>query len=143
MVKIMKTKDIIMKLSKLSKKALKHNEMPVSAIIVKDNKIIASAYNKKNISNCCFYHAEILCILKASKKLKKWNLNGCILYVVLEPCDMCKRVIEESRIDIVYYFLAKGNITNKYNKTKYEQLYGCECEFFKENIKNFFEILRK
>ena len=130
-------------LYKLALKAYKKNEMPVSAILVKDNKIISKAYNRKNISNNPLYHAEILCLQKGYKKLKRWNLNDCTLYVSLEPCSMCKLLIEESRIDHVYFFLNKGKNNNKYTKTQYEQMYVFETEKFKKLIDKFFEKLRK
>ena len=130
-------------LLELSKKALKKTEVPISAILVKDNKIISKAYNKKNIINNPLMHAEVICLQKAYKKLKRWNLNDCILYVSLEPCDMCKKIIEESRIDQVYYILEKGKITNKYRKTKYEQLYTINNLCFKQLIDDFFKKIRK
>ena len=130
-------------LYKLALKAYKKNEMPVSAILVKNNKIIAKAYNRKNISNNPLYHAEILCLQKGYKKLKRWNLNDCSLYVSLEPCDMCKILIEESRIDQVYFLLNKGKNNNKYTKTKYEQMYANEGEKFKKLIDKFFKKIRK
>ena len=130
-------------LYKLALKAYKKNEMPVSAILVKNNKIIAKAYNRKNISNNPLYHAEILCLQKGYKKLKRWNLNDCSLYVSLEPCDMCKMLIEESRIDQVYFLLNKGKNNNKYTKTIYEQMYANEGEKFKKLIDKFFKKIRK
>lgn len=130
-------------LYKLALKAYKKNEMPVSAILVKNNKIIAKAYNRKNISNNPLYHAEILCLQKGYKKLKRWNLNDCSLYVSLEPCDMCKMLIEESRIDQVYFLLNKGKNNNKYTKTQYKQMYNKQREKFKKLIDKFFENLRK
>ena len=105
-------------LLKLAKKAYKKNEVPISCILVKENTIISKSYNKKNIKNNPLLHAEIICLQKGYKKLKRWNLNDCVLYVTLEPCDMCRRIIEESRISNVYYVLEKGNVTNKYKKTK-------------------------
>ncbi len=130
-------------LYKLATKAYNKNEMPVSAILVRNNKIIAKAYNRKNINNNPLYHAEILCLQRAYKKLKRWNLNDCTLYVSLEPCNMCKMLIEESRIDQVYYLLNKGKNSNKYTKTKYEQMYVVGDEKFKNLINKFFENLRK
>lgn len=130
-------------LYKLATKAYNKNEMPVSAILVRNNKIIAKAYNRKNINNNPLYHAEILCLQRAYKKLKRWNLNDCTLYVSLEPCNMCKMLIEESRIDQVYYLLNKGKNSNKYAKTKYEQMYVVGDEKFKNLINKFFENLRK
>jgi len=130
-------------LLKLSKKAYKKNEVPISCVLVKNNEIISKAYNKKNIKKNPLLHAEIICLQKAYRKLKRWNLNDCVLYVSLEPCDMCKKIIEESRIKSVYYILKKGNITNKYTKTKYEQTYTMHKENYKELIDNFFKKLRK
>ena len=129
-------------LYKLAKKASKKNDIPVSAIIVKDNKIIAKAYNKKNIKQNPLYHAEILCLIKAYKKLKRWNLNDCNMYVSLEPCNMCKELISESRINKVYYILSKGKITNKYDKTVYEQMYDNGKESFQQLINECFNKLR-
>lgn len=133
---------IIKKLYKLALKAYKKNEVPVSAIIVKKNRIISKAYNKKNISNNAFFHAEIICLQRAYKKLKSWNLSGCTMYVSLEPCNMCKEVIQNSRIDKVIYILSKGKITNEYKNTKYEQMY-VKNVFFRELIDNFFKKIRK
>lgn len=140
----MNIKEIEKELLKLSDKAYKRNEMPVSAILVDSRgKIISKAYNKKNIKKNVLYHAEILCLMKAFKKLKRWNLNDCTLYVSLEPCNMCKEVIEEARINKVFYILNKGNITNKYKKTTYEHMYGVNSDNFDKYVKNFFNFLRK
>lgn len=84
-------------------KALQEDEVPVGAIIVKDNKIIAKAHNKKEHSNIATYHAEILAINKANKKLNTWHLDDCIMYVTLEPCVMCAGAIIQSRIKKVVY----------------------------------------
>lgn len=130
-------------LLKLSYKAYKRNEMPVSAILVDSKgKIIAKAYNKKNIKKNVLYHAEILCLIKAFKRLHRWNLSDCTLYVSLEPCNMCKEVISEARINKVYYILNKGNLTNKYSKTRYEQMYDIDKKEFAVYVKNFFNSLR-
>jgi tRNA(adenine34) deaminase len=95
-------------LDKLIDKAIKKNEVPVAALIVKENKIIAKAYNKVNKSNNILDHAEIICIRKASKKLNNWRLSDCELYVTLEPCDMCTEVIKKSRIGKVFYILSQN-----------------------------------
>ena len=140
----MNIKKIEKELLKLSDKAYKRNEMPVSAILVDSKgKIISKAYNKKNIKKNVLYHAEILCLIKAFKKMRRWNLNDCTLYVTLEPCNMCKEVIEEARINKVFYILNKGNITNKYKKTAYEHMYGVDEYNFDKYVKNFFNSLRK
>ena len=86
-----------------AKKALKHNDVPVGAIIVKNGKIISKAHNKKEKFNIATKHAEIVAIEKACKKLKTWHLDGCELYVTLEPCLMCCGAIIQSRISKLYY----------------------------------------
>ena len=87
---------------KEAKKAYNKLEVPVGAIIVKDDKIIARAYNKKESANNCIMHAEIEAIKKASKVLNNWRLNDCEMYVTLEPCTMCAGAIINSRISKVY-----------------------------------------
>lgn len=129
-------KIIIEKLKKLNNIALKHGDVPVSCIIVKNNKIIAKEYNKRQKKNSPLAHAEILAIIKATKRIKTWNLNDCELYVTLEPCEMCKSIINEARIKKVYYILNK---TKKINDTvKYEQLDVADNDYFLNEIKEFF-----
>ena len=88
---------------KEAKKALKKDEVPIGCIIVKDNQIISKAYNKKEINQIATYHAEILAINKACKKLKTWHLEDCTLYTTVEPCLMCSGAIIQSRIKKVVY----------------------------------------
>lgn len=87
---------------KQAKKAYEKGEIPVGAIIVKDNRIIARAYNEKEYKFDTTKHAEILAIQKASKKLKSWRLTDCDMYVTLEPCSMCAGALIQSRIRKVY-----------------------------------------
>lgn len=87
---------------KEAEKASKINEVPVGALIVKDNKIIARAYNLRETLNDPTAHAEIITIKKASEVLKSWRLTGCSMYVTLEPCPMCAGAIVQSRISKVY-----------------------------------------
>ena len=84
-------------------KALSIDEVPVGAVIVKDNKIIAKAYNQKEKLNDPTAHAEILAIKKACKKLNTWHLDDCVMYVTLEPCTMCAGAIIQARIKKVVY----------------------------------------
>jgi len=88
---------------KEAKKALKFNEIPVGAVIVKDGKIIARAFNRRDIDNSPFAHAEMLAILEASQKLGSWRLDGCTIYVTLEPCPMCAGAISQCRIKRLVY----------------------------------------
>ena len=94
-------------------KALNIDEVPVGAVIVKDNKIIARAHNLKETLNLSTAHAEILAINKASKKLKTWHLDDCIMYVTLEPCVMCVGAILNARIENVYFgaYISNGSIS--------------------------------
>ncbi len=83
---------------KQAKLALKNGDVPVGAVIVKNGEIIARAYNKKEKDDCALCHAEILAIKKASKKLG-WRLDGCDIYVTLEPCAMCAGAIASARLN--------------------------------------------
>lgn len=113
----------INELINLSKKSLKKSEVPIAALIIDENgKIISKAYNTRNIKQQTINHAEILAITKANKKLKSWRLNNCTLYVTIEPCNMCKSVIKESRIQNVYYLLPRLPEKNQYNKTIFNKL---------------------
>lgn len=94
----------------LANKAYKKNEVPVGAVIVKDNKILSTAFNKRNRSNRVIEHAEIIAINKANKKMHDWRLNGCTMYVSLKPCEMCMGAIKEARIDRVVYAADTNNL---------------------------------
>lgn len=87
---------------KQAQKAYEQEEIPVGAVIVKDNKIIARAYNKKEQKQDTTNHAEIIAIQKASKKLKTWRLTDCKMYVTLEPCSMCAGALIQARLKKVY-----------------------------------------
>ena len=126
-------------LRKLNFKAKKNGDIPVSALIIKNNKIIAKAYNKKIKNNNPLDHAEIIAIKKACKKLKTYNLNDCELYVTLKPCKMCEEVINECRLKKVYYYLDQNKIIN--NTINYIKLEDKDMYFFKE-IKEFFKDKR-
>ncbi len=87
---------------KQAQKAYEKGEIPVGAVIVKDNKIIARAYNEKEEKKDTTKHAEIIAIQKASKKLNAWRLSDSEMYVTLEPCSMCAGALIQSRIKKVY-----------------------------------------
>mgnify|MGYP004457315677 FL=1 len=131
---------IIEELYNLSLKAYKKGEIPVSAIIVKDNKVISKAYNKRNKSHNPMDHAEIIAIKKACKRLHTWKLNECVLYVSLEPCNMCREVINQSRIENVIYFTKNNKIINF--KTNYKFLDSSYNIKFSKLLTNFFETKR-
>lgn len=88
---------------KKAEKAAKLGEVPIGAVIVKDDKIIASGYNLREKKRNALLHAEIIAINRACKKLGAWRLEDCILYVTLEPCPMCAGAIINSRIKRVVF----------------------------------------
>lgn len=87
----------------LAKIAMTQDEVPVGAIIVRDDKVIARAYNTREKDKNALYHAEIKAIDEACKVLGGWRLVGCTMYVTLEPCPMCAGAIVNSRIEKVVY----------------------------------------
>ena len=88
---------------KQAEKGALEDEVPVGAVVVKDGKVIARAHNEKEKRNCALYHAEILAIRRAAKKVGNWWLEGCTLYVTLEPCAMCATAISFARIKNIYF----------------------------------------
>ena len=136
----------------LADKAAKKNEVPVSALLVYNNKIIAKAYNKRHQKNDVLNHAEIMVIKKASHKLKDWRLNNCDLYVTLKPCPMCEIIIKQSRIKNVYYLSDKLDFKKEYNKTNiskanirmYEEKYNNLLNsFFKAKRTSSKQVIKK
>ena len=84
-----------------AKKAYGLGEVPIGCVIVYEGKIIGRGYNRRNTDKNTLAHAEITAINKASKKVGDWRLEGCTLYVTLEPCQMCAGAIVQARIDEV------------------------------------------
>jgi len=84
-----------------AKKAYTLGEVPIGCVIVYEDKIIARGYNRRNTDKNTLSHAEITAIRKASKKMGDWRLEGCTMYVTLEPCQMCAGALVQSRIDKV------------------------------------------
>lgn len=136
----------------LAKKAYELDEVPVGAVIVYDGNIIASAYNKREISHDATAHAEILAIKKACKKFDDFRLTHAELYVSLEPCVMCAGAILNSRIERVYYgaSITNGSISCKElveraelnHKTEFvggflkEECSSLVSDYFKQKRKN-------
>ena len=85
-----------------AKKAYALGEVPIGCVIVHEGKIIGRGYNRRNTDKNTLAHAEITAINKASRKLGDWRLEGCTLYVTLEPCQMCAGAIVQARIPEVY-----------------------------------------
>ncbi|AGK95194.1 nucleoside deaminase [Clostridium pasteurianum] len=135
-----------------AERAKQIKEVPVGAIIVKDNIILARAHNLKESLKDCTAHAEILAIRRAASVLKNWRLNSCEMYVTLEPCPMCAAAISASRIRKVYIGTfdpnmgAGGSVVNllqneylNYN-TEVKWIYSEDCS---KIIKDFFKERRQ
>lgn len=88
---------------KCAQKAFISQEVPVGALIVKDGKIISKGYNKSVKSSDTTAHAEIIAIRKACKKLKNYRLNGCTIYVTIEPCAMCAGALIWARVNRIVF----------------------------------------
>lgn len=132
-------------------KALKKDEVPIGAVIVKDNKIIARGHNLRETKQNSLCHAEIIAVSKACRKLGNFRLEDCDLYVTVEPCPMCAGAIIQSRIKNVYYGTPDnkyGAVDSVYNIFEIESNHkvNSECGILKEEcstiIKDFFKELR-
>ena len=124
----------------LAFKAYSKGEVPVASLIVKNNKVIASAYNSRVSKSSPLDHAEVRCIVKASKLTGDWRLDDCDLYSTLEPCHMCKEIIRESRIRNVYYLTDSKKVVNF--KTSFSKT---DCEIsskYSDLLTDFFKKLR-
>ena len=88
---------------KCAENAQEKDEVPIGAVIVKDNKIIAKGYNKSITLKDTTAHAEIVAIRKACKKLNNYRLNDCSVYVTIEPCSMCMGALVLARIKNLYF----------------------------------------
>lgn len=129
-----------------AKTAYKYNDVPIGCVIVKDNIIIASSYNRKEIDNIATYHAELLAINQACQRLGTWHLEECTLYTTVEPCLMCTGAILQSRISKVVYGTSNEvfGYLSKLENPKLEVLSNVlkdECsnilsDFFKEKRNN-------
>lgn len=86
-----------------AEKARELNEVPIGAVIVFQDEIIASGFNVRESSQSALSHAELIAIEEANKKIGSWRLEDCTLYVTLEPCPMCAGAIVQSRIQHVVY----------------------------------------
>ena len=150
----MKNKEYFMKEAlKEAEKAYKKEEVPVGVVIVKDDEIIARAYNQKEMKNSPIKHAEIIAIEKACKKLNNWRLNDCEIYVTLEPCPMCAGAIINSRIKKIYIGAvqektgacgSKVNLIEEYKtETKIDSEFGILQDECLNLVQNFFKKLRK
>lgn len=134
-----------------AKKAYELGEIPIGAVVVKNNEVISTGFNKRELNKNALLHAEIEAIYKACEKLGGWRLWECQLYVTLEPCPMCAGAIVNAHIPKVYfgaYDKKNGscgsaiNVLNMSNNFKPEYEGGIleeECSLL---IKDFFKKLR-
>jgi len=132
--------------------AYSKKEVPVGAVIVKNNKIISKGYNLKENKNNPLGHAELIAIKKASTKIKNWRLNECDVYVTLEPCVMCMSAFYQARVRRVYfaaYDKKAGALSLGYEINKDKRLnHNFDISYTpfvqsEELLKNFFKELRK
>lgn len=152
---IMMTQDDYMKLAlKEAKKAYEIDEVPIGAIIVRNNEVIAKAHNMKEHHQMASAHAEVLAIQKACEVLGTWCLEDCDLYVTLEPCMMCTGLIVHSRIRRLYYgtsdpkggciesliYIKQIPLLKTYPKEIYAGIFQEECS---QILKDFFQKKRK
>lgn len=138
---------------KQSKKAYAIDEVPIGCVIVQDGKIIARGYNKRNTLKSTLCHAEMIAIQKASKKLHDWRLEGCTMYITLEPCPMCAGAIVQARLDrVVVGAMNKkagcaGSVLNLLQEPRFNHQVVFESgvleETCQEQLSNFFKELRE
>ena len=102
---------------KIAQKGLTEGEVPIGAVVVYENKVVARGYNRRARLQLASAHAEMMAIDKACKKFGSWRLpEGCELYVTLEPCPMCMGACLNARVDKIYFgsFEQKGrSLTNE------------------------------
>ena len=138
---------------KQAKKAFLNEEVPVGCVIEKDGKIFATGYNKKEKLHCSIYHAEIVAIEKACKKLGDWRLDdGFTMYVTMEPCAMCAGAIVNHRIKRVVIGITEQNfgacgsgidiLNNDSLNTKTDVEIGVMPEECKNLLQQFFKQRR-
>ena len=133
--------------------AAKEGEMPVGAVIVRNDEVIATGHNLRNVSHDPTLHAEVVAIRKAAELLEDWRLSDCDLYVTLEPCVMCSGAIINSRMRSVYFgaydaeYGAAGGRIDLFSKSYFgstTKVYGGimedECTTM---LKDFFASLRE
>lgn len=148
-----KNEQIMLKALKQAELAYKEGEAAVGAVIVKDGKVIARGHNRKEAKLDVTSHAEIEAIRKAAKKLGTWRLDGCDMYVTLEPCPMCAGAIIQSRIRTLYIGAADsragaaGSVVDLFRIPQFNHrvdvVYGLLNEQCAKILKDFFRNLRK
>ncbi|WP_295731477.1 tRNA adenosine(34) deaminase TadA [uncultured Limosilactobacillus sp.] len=128
-------------------------EVPIGAVVVKDGQIIGAGHNMREKYQQSVYHAEILAIMEACDALHSWRLEGCDLYVTLEPCIMCSGAIIHSRLRKVYYAApdpkagAVESLFQLLNDSRLNHQVEVHAGLLQNNcsqmLKNFFRQIRK
>ena len=129
-------------LYKLARKAARNGDVPVSAIILKNDRIIATGYNNRQKKSVVLGHAEVNAIIKAERKLGDFRLNDCILLTTLKPCKMCQSIIEAARIKEIYYILDQKGVES-YQKANFKQLNNKDNVFIDKYQLLFDDFFRK
>ncbi|MEJ5165981.1 MAG: nucleoside deaminase [Thermoanaerobaculia bacterium] len=143
-----KKEEYFMKIAlKEAEKAYKNGEVPVGCVIIKDGKVIGRGHNKKEKLKKATSHAEIIALERACQRSGDWRLEGCEIFITLEPCVMCAGAIKEARIKKIYFgAFDEKNGYSLYLKDffKDEEVKGGILEKeARELLKNFFKDLRR
>lgn len=114
----------------LAEKAATDGEVPVGAVLVRGDKLIAQARNQREKMNSPLAHAELLALHRGSQKLNSWRLSGCTLYVTLEPCVMCAGALVQARVDRVVFGASdpKGGAAESLFQILQDQRLNHRCE---------------
>ena len=138
---------------KQAKKAYAIGDVPIGCVIVYEDKIIARGYNKRNKNKTTLAHAELLAMAKASKKIGDWRLEGCTMYITLEPCQMCAGAIVQARVSKVVVGSMNpkagcaGSVLNLLQMKEFNHQVELETGVLEEEcstmLSDFFRALRK
>ena len=132
--------------------AEENGDVPIGAIIVHENRVIARAHNQRQLLNDPTAHAEMIALTQASEAVGNWRLHGCTIYVTLEPCPMCAGAIIQARIRKVYIGApdpkagAAGSVVNLFAEDRFNHKVEAVWSILEEEcssaLKNFFAQLR-
>lgn len=137
----------------LAERALKLGEVPVGAVLVCNNEIVAEGWNTRETERDPTGHAELLALRLGGKRLDRWRLNGCTLYVTLEPCPMCAPALVQARLDRVVFGAydpklgAAGSVFSLLERPEYlhrlEVIGGVMEQECREQLQAFFQTARR
>lgn len=138
---------------RLARKAAALKEVPIGCVIVHDGRVIGRGYNRRTMDKNVLAHAEIIAIKKACKKIGDWRLEGCTMYVTLEPCPMCAGAIVQARIPRVVIGCMNpkagcaGSVLNMFHEERFNHQVETEIGLLREEcsqmLKDFFKTLRE